>query len=105
MRNVIYDKYHDFLKCYHKVDFMFFLKVDPNLCPPLHPKCDHWATIYAKKTLKGGVPKMSGTLIKPTWARPAAQNAQGYVFIDSGMGFGVILGLILKQFGFDFGAI
>ena len=48
---------------------------------------------------------MSGTLIKPTWAQPAAQNAQGYVFIDSGVDFGVILGSILKQFGLDFGAI
>ena len=42
---------------------------------------------------------------KPTWARPAAQNAQGYVFIDSGVGFGVILGSILEQFGLDFRAI
>ena len=61
--------------------------------------------MYAKKALKGGVPKMSGTLIKPTWARPAAQNAQGYVFINSGVGFGMILGSILKQFGLDFRAI
>ena len=79
--------------------------LDVNLCPPLHPKCDHWATIFTKKALKGGVLPMRGTLLKPTWARPAAQNAQGYVFIDSGVGFGVILGSSLKQFGLDFGAI
>ena len=34
-----------------------------------------------QKALKGGVPPTAG-----------AQNAQGYVFIDSGIGFGVILG-------------
>ena len=66
--------------------------LDPNLCPPLHSKCDYWVTIFAKKALKGGVLPTAGTLLKPTWARPAAQNAQGYVFIDSGVDFGVILG-------------
>ena len=58
-----------------------------------------------QKALKGGVPPTAGALLKPTWARPAAQNAQGYVFIDSGVGFGVILGSILEQFGLDFRAI
>ena len=79
--------------------------LDPNLYPPLRQKCDQRVTIFVKKALKGGVPQMSGTLIKPTWARPAAQNAQGYVFIDSGVGFGVILGSILERFGLDFRAI
>ena len=36
---------------------------------------------------------------KPTWARPAAQNARGYVFIDSGVDFGLILGSIFNNLG------
>ena len=79
--------------------------LDPSLCPTWDPKCDHWATLSAKKVLKGAVPQVGGTLIYPIWARPAAQNARGYVFIDSGVDFGAILGSILDKFGLDFGAI
>ena len=77
----------------------------PKFVSPVASKMRPAGHHFAKKALKGGVPKMSGTLIKPTWARPAAQNAQGYVFIDSGIGFGVIWGSNLQQFGLDFRAI
>ena len=77
----------------------------PQFVSPWGPKCDHWAAIFAKKAPKGAVPQSGADLFQPTWARPAAQNARGYVFIDSGVDFRVILGSIFNQFGLDFGTI
>ena len=73
--------------------------------PPVGSQMRPLGHIFHPKGPQSGVSPTAGTLLKPTWARPAAQNAQDCVFIDSGVVLGVVVGLILERFGFDFGAI
>ena len=81
----------------------------PQFVPPvaskMRPAGHHFRQKGPQRWSPPNVPPTSRSLLKPTWARPAAQNAQGYLFIDSRVGFGVILGSILEQFGLDFRAI
>ena len=77
----------------------------PQFVSPVGSQMLPLGLIFNPKGTQSGVPPTGGTLLKPTWARPAAQNAPDCVSIDPGVVLGVVVGLILEQFGFDFGAI